>query len=431
MWQDQNGIRGVVHLVNESFTSFHVDADEHVSHVSRAMQLSLGIPLGCLGLETAGLVIPGARDVFTFTAPGLGANTDALATERAEERLRRERLDHLRTAIGHFFTFRLQIELRLDHNLMMMGGSIVKPRHVQISNVKADGFCLIRALHHPDEMSQREMRDIVRNIVSTSLQAPGTFIDRVINLECALSTYMTSVEDAVPTWVRCLSEDLEKLHTEDDRLLNTVAYMPQDNDERAQWDVRIIEACTRNKDDTSSYEGDGLLLWLCEGELGALARRYCKNIRCWQTSWLETINPSSGAKEYDVDFHRLIAVHHAKEGDSSPTPLCIDIVHAEDHFSRLRFVQDRFHRLQLNVLDFPSLRKDQVNHLGGLLSELSALHGSTIAPNILEALKRTTGPSEGLVWKTRGTGVSGSRLSSEAPLPDMPPAKRTRSHHSK
>jgi hypothetical protein len=55
----------MVHLVNEVFDGYHIDATEHF--LNRPVALSLGIPLGGLVTQTAGLVIPGAAQVFTFS----------------------------------------------------------------------------------------------------------------------------------------------------------------------------------------------------------------------------------------------------------------------------------------------------------------------------------------------------------------------------
>eukprot|EP00966_Prymnesium_polylepis_P139769 3229365-Prymnesium_polylepis.1 len=382
--------------------------------LSRASQLSLGIPMGCLATETSGLVIPGALEVFTFSQHGKSAPSDTGASTSAgldaatigqarqahektsqdvlpdvlpdEERRRLEEHARLTLEIGSYFTNRLQMKLRLDHHLTMVAGSSVKPKHIKIQHVESDGFCLIRAIQQPHEMSQTEMRDIVRRLVTTSLQTPRAFMDRVVSLSDALHTYTTCVQRGVPTWVFSLSEDLSKLQEKDDLLLRELAYMSKETEERAKWETRIIEACTRNKDDTSSKDGAGLLLWLCESEICRLADELGVAVRCWQTTWSE-ITDQAGAVEYEVDEYSLVAVFHPTHGGALPlTSPCLDIVHSEDHFDRMTFIQERFHALQLDVRDWPPLGKDRRARLKGSLSELAILLGSTVPSNIVAGL---------------------------------------------
>ena len=444
-----SGERVVVHLLSESFTAFHIDADEHVSATNQTTQLSLGVPLGCLTDETAGIVIPGAREVFTFSMPrevgtqkvivgepssslGIplgfsGTETGTPSGRDVSELARRERRDLLSCTIGDVFTSRLQMKLRLDHNLMMQGGSTVKPKHTKIYKVMSDGFCLLRALHYPQELSHTEMRGIVRRIVSASLKESDTFVNRVVSLSSALEFYIGFLETGVPEWVSSLSKDLTKLQENENRMLNTLANMGQLRQERAEWDARIIEACTRNRDDTSSTDGDGLLLWLCEGELGPLSIELGFNIRCWRTVWSHTMEESAWSS-YDVDSYELVAVYHTTGNGniSDAASACVDIVHSGDHFDRLVFCQERFHPLQLDVKQWPSLRQSNVEHLRDTLKKLAVLQGSVVESKLLCALDGEVGLREGRIWKERGAGASGSRLSSEFGTRDAPLAKRTR-----
>jgi hypothetical protein len=59
----------VIHLVHETFEGLHIDADEHLEEIGGMTQLTLGIPFGRLISQTAGLHIPGADGLFTFSVP--------------------------------------------------------------------------------------------------------------------------------------------------------------------------------------------------------------------------------------------------------------------------------------------------------------------------------------------------------------------------
>ena len=77
--QKPDDVKAMVHLLTESFTAFHIDANEHKQALKRMTQLSLGIPLGCLVNETAGLVIPGAKNIFSFSTLRGTASADVHA----------------------------------------------------------------------------------------------------------------------------------------------------------------------------------------------------------------------------------------------------------------------------------------------------------------------------------------------------------------
>ena len=154
--QDDGSVTGVVHLVNETFVSFHIDADEHEEVLRRATELSFGIPLGDLRKETAGVVIPGASRVHTFSSPGstpketketpkatpmelpIGASSSTnlpdgevwvFPIDEEKEQARKAEISH---ALGRLFTSNLQMDLMLGSGLEMQGGSSVKSKHIRL-----------------------------------------------------------------------------------------------------------------------------------------------------------------------------------------------------------------------------------------------------------------------------------------------------------
>ena len=115
---------------------------------------------------------------------------------------------------------------------------------------------------------------------------------------------------------------------------------------------------------------------------------------------------------------------------ASPASGCIDIVHNGcDHFDRMRFVQERYSQLQLDPRKWSPFDTPQMKQLRHHLTELAGREGSVVDGKLEEALdyKAGVGGVAASVphWKPRGSGASGSRLSSDASL--EPSAKRKRS----
>ena len=104
--------------------------------------------------------------------------------------------------------------------------------------------------------SSMQMRGIVRDIVTDSLQTVDGFVARVVSLACGLSFYMTQVDTyQIPAWVVELKTDLTELQG-DNKRLHELAGMAPTRPVRKKLDARIIDACTRNSEDTSSEEGE-------------------------------------------------------------------------------------------------------------------------------------------------------------------------------
>ena len=334
--------------------------------------------------------------------------------------------------VGSFFTRNLQMELKLDHRLSMQNGSTVKPKHVKIHDVDGDGFCLLRALYHPDVLSCTEMRCIVRKGVTRSMQTADGFVARIVSLADAISEYMTRVpnQQQIPSWVMDLSTDLMELQEDRDRLwdlANTAPSAPV----RGSWDARITDACTRDAGDTSSEEGDGLLLWLAEGDLPYLARELGANIRSWKSRWLQTPASGSNAVSCDVESYVLTHVEELLPTPPATVQHCIDIVHGDGHFDRMFFVQPRFSQLQLDLRKWPLLETRQIEQVHIHLKELAVLLGTVVDREVEETIKDVTGAREVAAganhWKPRGTGASGPRMSSSSGMSLEPSAKRLRS----
>ena len=184
-------MEGVVHLVNHTFHSFHLDAHEHESVLHGAAQLSLGVPLGCLSTETAGLLIPGAAEVFTFSVPPPSASTspDQVTMAEAEASTMAEaeastmaeaeastmaeaeastmaeaeascsaayddttHLSHIKrnilARIGKCVVkgWRRPTEFLIDGDMHLVTGTLVNTYHIKQEAINGDGYCLLRSV---------------------------------------------------------------------------------------------------------------------------------------------------------------------------------------------------------------------------------------------------------------------------------------------
>ena len=149
--------------------------------------------------------------------------------------------NELRYKIGTFFTRRLGMTLKLDHNLTMLPGSVVTSKHYRIHSVAADGFCLLRAaLYHPDSHTHTadDWRRLASEIVSDSFRDTEGFTSRIVNVCTAIEFYMERTSDP-PDWICKLRDDLERLQ-EDKQALPELASMDRETETRKQWEERIL-----------------------------------------------------------------------------------------------------------------------------------------------------------------------------------------------
>ena len=112
---------------------------------------------------------------------------------------------------------------------------------------------------------------------------------RLVSLKMALDAYKGRLSrDNVPSWVDDLTQDMEHLLEELTKgqvkledLVGDGGGVLSAGKTAVQWRERILAASTRNSEDTSSSGGAGLLLWLAEGDIAAIAGEAGVNVRVW------------------------------------------------------------------------------------------------------------------------------------------------------
>ena len=329
--------------------------------------------------------------------------------------------------IGAFFTFKMQMDLKMDHHLCMLGGSSVKMKHVTIHDVERDGFCLLRAVLFSNfrAATSTELRSKVKDLISASLETAESFDLRLVSLMDALRVYVDGLPvGACPSaWVVALVRDLDELLKDHERRRELVE-MDRELPLRREWETRILCACTRNAADDSSTDGDGLLLWVGESELGSLVRLLGVSVRYWQSIWVTEVD-EGGAETGSVESYALVNTYEPSDGVLQAASPCIDIVRTEDHFDRMEFKQDRYNHLKLNPRLW-AFTPQQVERLTPLVKEMAKLDGLSLDSElervllrpceILEAERGAVSGTSGTGvknWKARGAGTTGTRLSSE------------------